>query len=103
MLRGISRDYLMNKLCKKLNLKVIENIEPFDVYEVDEAFVTGTPFCMLPVTSLNSIKIGDGKVGKIFSKLLKAWSKEQKVDIKKQIQSWENTNKKILKTTPYKF
>ena len=105
MLRGISRDYLMNKLCKKLNIKVIEkNIEPFDVYEADEAFVTGTPFCILPVTSLNSIKIGDGKVGKIFSKLLKAWGKEQKIDIKKQIQSWDKTNKrKLLKTTPYKF
>ena len=59
---------------------------------------------MLPVTSLNSIKIGDGKVGKIFSKLLKEWSTQQNVDIKKQIQNWDKINrKKILKTTPYKF
>ncbi|MDC2980058.1 aminotransferase class IV [Candidatus Pelagibacter sp.] len=105
MLRGISRNYLMYELCKKLKIKVIEkNIEPYDVYEADEAFVTGTPFCMLPVTSLNSIKIGDGKVGKIFSKLLKEWSTRQNVDIKKQIQNWDKINrKKILKTTPYKF
>ncbi len=105
MLRGISRDYLMNTLCKKLNIKAVEkNIEPYDVYDADEAFVTGTPFCMLPVTSLNSVKIGDGKAGKIYSKLLKQWSKEQKIDIKKQIQSWDKTNiKKVTKTTPYKF
>ncbi len=105
MLRGISRDYLMNTLCKKLNIKAVEkNIEPFDVYDADEAFVTGTPFCMLPVTSLNSVKIGDGKVGKIYSRLLNQWSIEQKIDIKKQIQSWDKTNiKKITKTTPYKF
>ena len=105
MLRGVSRNYLMYELCKRLKIKVIEkNIEPYDVYEADEAFVTGTPFCMLPVTSLNSIKIGDGKVGKIFSKLLKEWSKRQNVDIKKQIQNWDKINrKKILKTTPYKF
>ena len=26
--------------------------------------MTGTPFCMLPVTSLNGLNIGEGKVGK---------------------------------------
>jgi len=107
MLRGISRSYLMNHLCKKLRIKVVEkNIEPFDVYDADEAFISGTPFCILPVTSLNSIKIGNGKVGEIFSKLLKFWSKEQKVDIKKQIQTWDKGSKSINKIdspTPYKF
>ena len=72
MLRGISRSYVMNDLSKKLGLQVIEkNIEPYDVYDADEAFITGTPFCMLPVTSLNHIKIGEGKVGKIYTTLLK--------------------------------
>ena len=55
------RDYLMNTLCKKLNIKAVEKNEPYDVYDADEAFVTDTPFCMLPVASLNSVKIGDGK------------------------------------------
>ena len=59
MLRGISREYVMKELCKKLGFNVVEkNIEPYDVYDADEAFITGTPFCMLPVTSLNSFKIG---------------------------------------------
>ena len=57
MLRGISRSYVVNELCKDLKIEVVEkNIEPYDVYEADEAFVTATPFCMLPVTSLNSVK-----------------------------------------------
>ena len=44
MLRGISRDYVMNELCKQLKIKVIEkNIEPYDVYDADEAFIS-TPF-----------------------------------------------------------
>jgi branched-chain amino acid aminotransferase len=105
MLRGISRDYVMHYLCNKLKLKAIEkNIEPYDVYEADEAFITGTPFCMLPVTSLNGIKIGEGKVGKIFNKLLSQWSKEQKIDIKRQIINWDKINKKnLIKTSPYKF
>ena len=107
MLRGISRSYVMNELCKKLNIEVIEkNIEPYDVYDADEAFITGTPFCMLPVTSLNHINIGDGKVGKIYTSLLKLWGSEKKIDIKKQIQHWDEENKNNFKTkqaTPYKF
>ena len=104
MLRGISRNYVMSELCKKLKLKCIEkNIEAFDVYNADEAFITGTPFCMLPVKSLNSIKIGDGKVGKIFNQLLALWSKEQKVDIKNQIKIWNNSSKETKAITPYKF
>ena len=107
MLRGISRSFVMNELSKKLGLQVIEkNIEPYDVYDADEAFITGTPFCMLPVTSLNHIKIGEGKVGKIYTSLLKEWSQTNKVDIKKQIQNWDksisNQNKSNL-ATPYKF
>ena len=104
MLRGISRDYVMNDLCKLKYQCCGENIEPYDVYEVDEAFICATPFCILPVTSLNSLKVGDGKPGKVFNKLIQLWSKKTGVDIIKQIESWnkeiENTKNKV---TPYKF
>ena len=109
ILRGISRSYIINELCPEMGIKVLEkNLEPFDVYTADEAFVTGTPFCMLPVTSLNSVKIGDGKVGKIFKKILAKWSSKTKIDIEKQIKKWNKIdNKKSFKTqnapTPYKF
>ena len=52
--------------------------------------MTGTPFCMLPVTSLNNIKIGKGKRGKIFNILLSTWSKNVGVDIEKQIKRWNS-------------
>lgn len=106
MLRGISRSYIMNYLCPKISLKSEEkNIELFDVYEADEAFIAATPFCMLPVTSVNGIKIGDGKVGKIFNQLITKWGKEVKVDIAKQIEKWdkEEKTKKTKSPTPYKF
>ena len=46
------------ELSKQLNLKSVEkNIEPYDVYNSDEAFITATPFCILPVSSLNKVKI----------------------------------------------
>ena len=96
----------MQTLCRQLKVKVVEkDIEPYDVYSADEAFMTGTPFCMLPVTSLNGIKIKDGKIGKIYSKLLKRWSTNVGVDIKQQIIKWnkKDKNQSINSPTPYQF
>jgi branched-chain amino acid aminotransferase len=67
-------------------------IQPYDVFEADEAFITGTPFCMLPVTSLNGIQIGDGKVGPVYKDILKKWSQKSGLDIKQQIQRWDEEN-----------
>ena len=106
ILRGISRDYVMNTLCKQLKIKVIEkNIEPYDVYTADEAFMTGTPFCMLPVTSLNGLIIGNGKVGSIFNSILNKWSKNTGIDIKAQIQNWNKSDISSFNSspTPYSF
>jgi branched-chain amino acid aminotransferase len=107
VLRGVSREYVMTELCPALGIPVIEkNIDPYDVYTADEAFITGTPFCMLPVTSLNGLEIGDGKVGGIFSQIMKLWSTNTGVDIISQIQKWdaerpENPNQDA--PTPYRF
>lgn len=106
ILRGISRQYVMEELCPQLGLRVIEkNIEPYDVYTADEAFMTGTPFCMLPVVKLNGLEIGNGKVGEVYRSLLKAWSDNMGVDIAMQIKKW---NAEEIKTnsdspTPYSF
>ena len=107
VLRGVSREYVMSELCASLGIPVIEkNIEPYDVYAADEAFITGTPFCMLPVTSLNGLDIGDGNVGSIFSKIINLWSKNMDVDIAKQIQNWDAERPISLNhdvPTPYRF
>jgi branched-chain amino acid aminotransferase len=90
VLRGISREYVMAELCASMGIPCVEkNIDPYDVYTADEAFITGTPFCMLPVTSLNGLSIGDGKVGAIFSKLINRWSANTEVNIIEQIQKWD--------------
>ena len=103
ILRGISRQYIMEDIAPKLGMSVVEkNIEPFDVYTADEAFMTGTPFCMLPVTSFNGVKIGSGNVGPKFLELLNAWSTNVGVDIKEQIISW-SSNSANTGPTPYQF
>ena len=102
-LRGITRNYVI-KLCKELKLQIIEtDIEPFDVYNCDEAFVTATPFCMLPVVSLNGIKIGNGNRGSVFNKILEYWSEKVQLDIEKQIINWDKSKKQVKSLTPYKF
>lgn len=105
ILRGISRDYLMNELCSQLGMPVVErNIEAYDVYTADEAFITGTPFCMLPVTSLNGNAIGKGVVGEGFTRLIKRWSENTGVDIIAQVKSWGNTAQDSGNApTPYRF
>lgn len=104
ILRGISRDYVIQDLSRDLAIEVIEkNIEEYDVYTADEAFMTGTPFCMLPVTSLNGNKIGNGKVGEIFDILIKQWGNNVGVDIAGQIKKWSNTYQTNNQPTPYRF
>ena len=76
-----------------------------DVESADEAFMTATPFCMLPVTSIHGKNIGDGKRGSIFNKLLSKWSLNVGIDIEKQIKSFnrELENNNISGPSPYQF
>lgn len=105
ILRGISRDYIF-ELAEKLGMSCIEkNIESYDVMMADEAFMTGTPFCMLPVTQLNSVNIGDGKVGPVFKHLLASWSENVGLDIEAQIKAYsaEVNGAKLSAPSPYQF
>ena len=91
---------------KAQNFLLWKNIEPYDVYTADEAFITGTPFCMLPVTSLNGLKVGNGQVGDLFTKIIRLWSEKLDVNIISQIQQWDSERSKEHNNdapTPYNF
>jgi branched-chain amino acid aminotransferase len=107
ILRGISRAYIIEELCPQLGQRIVEkNIDTYDVHTADEAFISGTPFCMLPVTALNGDRIGTGKVGPVFTKLIKHWSENTRVDIIGQIRSWDEARGQIQGAnapTPYRF
>ena len=60
-----------------------------DFLDADELWLTGTPFCMLPVVSLDGQPIGDGKIGPVFKETLAKWSKLVGVDIQQQILDWD--------------
>ena len=105
ILRGVSRAYIF-ELASQMNLECVEkNIEPYDVITADEAFMTGTPFCLLPVTSLNGIQIGEGRMGRVTKMLLDRWSENVGVDIEEQIKRWDAEDVSIISNapSPYKF
>jgi branched-chain amino acid aminotransferase len=106
ILRGISRTYVMTELAPQLGLRAVErNIEPYDVITADEAFMTGTPFCLLPVVSLNGVAVGTGRPGRISRLLLDTWSRNVGVDIVGQIQRWAKAEpaRTTSAPSPYAF
>jgi len=107
VLRGISRNYVM-EICRKHDIKCYErNIELYDVVTAQEAFFTGTPFCLLPVVSINGLQIGEGiplKKDGITNKILTFWNSYVGLNIKNQIESWDNELNTIGNfVSPYTF
>ena len=105
ILVGISRNYIL-ELAKDLGITCYEtNLQVKDVENADEAFMTATPFCMLPVTSIHGKKIGSGERGSIFNKLLNQWSTNVGIDIEKQIKEFnkELENNNTSGPSPYQF
>ena len=81
---------------------------PYEIYTADEAFMTGTPFSILPVFKFNELPIGDGKFGKITKVLIDQWGKNVGVDLIKQIKDFSKEcedirNKTAGTTNPYQF
>lgn len=110
ILRGISRDVIF-ELCEVLGIPCIEaDFGAYDVYTADEAFVTGTPFCMLPVISLDGVNIGEpterepciGAFGPISSRIMQAWSDRVALDIPAQLRAFAGSSP-TKGTTPYQF
>lgn len=105
ILRGISRDYVF-EVAQQLNIKCIEkNIEPYDVYNADEAFMTGTPFSILPVSRLNGDQIGKDPMGPITKRLIDQWGENVGVDLIAQIKKYneETTGHDASAPSPYEF
>lgn len=105
ILRGISRDYVI-ELAGELGIPFKEkNLEPFDILTADEAFFTCTPFSIVPAFKFHGRAIGTGQIGPVYSKLINRWSKNVGVDIIGQIQAYAAANKggSAGGATPYQF
>lgn len=74
VLPGISRQTVID-LAGKLGIPCRQvDIDLFDGYTADEAFLTSTSLCICPVTSINGAQVGDGAVyGPITQRLIDAY------------------------------
>lgn len=84
-LPGISRTTVI-ELAEELGITFMEcDIQVFDAINADEAFLSSTPYCLMPVTKINGMTIGDGMPGPIYRRLIEAWSRLVGLDIEQQI------------------
>ncbi len=74
VLPGVSRAVTM-ELAASLGIKVVEgDIDLFDAYVAEEAFVTSTSFCICPVRSINGNLMADASIpGPVTKKLMDAY------------------------------
>ncbi|MGB9675764.1 MAG: branched-chain-amino-acid transaminase [Candidatus Bathyarchaeales archaeon] len=74
-LPGITAEAVMN-LARKLGYEVIEkNITPYELFNADEVFFTGTAAEIVPVKEINKRVIGNGKPGPITRRLMEEFAK----------------------------
>ncbi len=86
LLKGVSRDMVM-ELAQQMGVPVVAgDLQPYDLYNADEAFFTTTSYCVLPVTRVDNRQVADGKPGPITQQLLAAWSELVGLDIVDQAQ-----------------
>ena len=85
VLAGISRETAID-LAHELGVPLREaDLDLYDAYTADEAFITSTSFCIVPVSSFNGNATGSGGVpGPITDRLTKAYSGLVGVDIAAQ-------------------
>ncbi len=84
ILHGISLAVAF-ELAGQLDIPTLEqDLTPADVAAADEVLLSSTPLCLLPVTRLDGRPIADGKPGKVFGRLMAAWSDKVQVDIMAQ-------------------
>jgi branched-chain amino acid aminotransferase len=81
VLEGITRETVF-ELASSLGIGCSEGrLTLYDVYTADEAFITATSYCVLPVTKVNGRVVGTGVPGPVTKSLLQGWNKLAGLDV----------------------
>jgi len=67
---------VVKKIAEKMGYSVVErDITITELYNAEEAFLTGTAAEIMPIREVNKRKIGEGKIGPVTEKLLEEFNK----------------------------
>ena len=81
ILQGVSRLDVL-ELAKNLGIPTSEeDLQPYDAYAADEAFLTNTIYCALPVGRIDNRPLRSEVPGPVMQRLMAAWSEMVGVDI----------------------
>ncbi len=73
VLPGISRETVID-LAHEIGVEVQKtDLDLFDAYNADEAFITSTSLCICPVSQINGVTIGDATPGAVTNRLTDAY------------------------------
>ena len=83
-LQGISQN-VIRRLAQDLGIRAVEGeLQPYDAYSADEAFVLASSYCLLPVSKVDNRPLKAETPGPVVRHLLQAWSELVGVDIVEQ-------------------
>jgi branched-chain amino acid aminotransferase len=73
VLPGVSRETAI-ELASDLGIECTEDdLDLYDAYNADEAFITSTSLCICPIASINGVKMPAGAYGQVTQKLIDAY------------------------------
>ena len=88
VLEGITRATTIG-LARGAGLEVSEvDLQPYDLYTADEAFVSTTSYCVLPVGVFNGSPVGGEIPGPITQQVTEEWNKLAGLDIAGQMRAY---------------
>lgn len=98
ILQGVTRATTI-ELAQQEGLEISETrLQPYDLLTADEAFITTTSYCLLPVASLNGQSIGSVRPGPITRQLLHAWNRLAGLDIAQQARDYAARSQGVTAT-----
>lgn len=88
ILQGVSRLTTI-ELARGLGMTVREtDIQPYHAATADEAFMTATSLCVMPITRFNGQLIGDGSPGPCTLRLIERWKEYVDFDFVAHAKRW---------------
>ncbi len=88
ILQGVARMDVF-ELARQLDIPIVEeDLQPYDAYTADEAFLSNTLYCVLPVGRIDNRDVQGDVPGPIVKKLWAAWSEKVGLDIVDQALSY---------------